>query len=111
MRFRQRPRRDLIELNLPDQIATRRWVIYGPSGEGAFAENYREQVEAYVRTLTEQHPTIQMLMRGESLSDTATERRVHLTFADTSSRKLTIELSTAKRKELGNTLDIPLRSR
>jgi type I restriction enzyme, R subunit len=26
MRFRQRPRRDLIELNLPDQIATRRWV-------------------------------------------------------------------------------------
>jgi type I restriction enzyme R subunit len=41
MRFRQRPRRDLIELNLPDPIATRRWVIYGPSGEGAFAENYR----------------------------------------------------------------------
>jgi type I restriction enzyme R subunit len=75
MRFRQPPRRDLIELNLPDQIATRRWVIYdGPSGEEAFAENYREQVEAYVRTLAEQHPTIQMLMRGESLSDTATER-------------------------------------
>ena len=74
MRFRQRPRRDLIELNLPDQIATRRWVIYGLSGEGAFAENYREQVEAYLRNLAEQHPTIQMLMRGESLSDTATER-------------------------------------
>lgn len=77
MQFRQRPRRDLIELNLPDQIATRRWVIYGPSGEGAFAENYREQVEAYVRTLAEQHPTIQMLMRGESLSDTAIESLAH----------------------------------
>ena len=37
--------------------------------------------------------------------------RVHLTFADTSSRKLTIEISTAKRKDRGNTLDIPLRSR
>jgi type I restriction enzyme R subunit len=76
MRFRQRPRRDLIELNLPDQIATRRWVIYGPSGEGA-AENYREQVEAHVKTLAEQHPTIQMLMRGESLSDTAIESLAH----------------------------------
>jgi putative transposase len=37
--------------------------------------------------------------------------RVHLTFADTSSRKLTIKISTAKRKDRGNTLDIPLRSR
>ncbi|WP_442933093.1 GNAT family N-acetyltransferase [Microcoleus sp. herbarium7] len=36
---------------------------------------------------------------------------VHLTFADTSSGKLTIEISTAKRKDRGNTLDIPLRSR
>ncbi|MBW4680611.1 MAG: DEAD/DEAH box helicase family protein [Microcoleus vaginatus WJT46-NPBG5] len=77
MRFRQRPRRDLIELNLPDQIATRRWVIYGPSGEGAFAENYREQVEAHVKTLAEQHPTIQILMRGESLSEKEIESLAH----------------------------------
>ncbi|MBG1268059.1 type I restriction endonuclease subunit R [Nostoc sp. WHI] len=77
MRFRQRPRRDLIELNLPDQIATRRWVIYGPSGEGAFAENYREQVEAHVKTLAEQHPTIQMLIRGENLSDKEIESLAH----------------------------------
>jgi hypothetical protein len=38
-------------------------------------------------------------------------RRVHLSFANTSSGKLTSEISTAQRKELGNTLDIPLRSR
>src|SRR4028118_999015 len=37
--------------------------------------------------------------------------RVHLTFANTSSGKLTIEISTAQRKDRGNTLDIPLRSR
>jgi hypothetical protein len=36
---------------------------------------------------------------------------VHLTFANTSSGKLTIEISTAQRKDRGNTLDIPLRSR
>jgi hypothetical protein len=37
--------------------------------------------------------------------------RVHLSFANTSSGKLTIEISTAQRKDRGNTLDIPLRSR
>ena len=73
MRFRQRPRHDLIELNLPDQIATRRWIIYGPSGEGAFAESYREQVEAYVRTLAEQHSVIQKLSQGEDLSEAEIE--------------------------------------
>ena len=35
------------------------------------------------------------------------ERGVHLTFANTSSGKLTIKISTAKRKDKGNTLDIP----
>nr|WP_290226732.1 DEAD/DEAH box helicase family protein [Trichocoleus desertorum] len=68
MRFRQRPRRDLIELNLPDQIASRRWIIYGPSGEGAFAESYQEKVEAYVKNLAEQHPAMLKLRRGEELS-------------------------------------------
>ena len=33
--------------------------------------------------------------------------RVHLTFANTSSGKLTIKISTAKRKDRGNILDIP----
>jgi hypothetical protein len=37
--------------------------------------------------------------------------RVHLTFANTSSGKLIIEISTAQRKDRENTLDIPLRSR
>ena len=36
---------------------------------------------------------------------------VHLTFANTSSGKLTIKISTAKRKDRRDTLDIPLRSR
>ena len=37
-----------------------------------------------------------------------TTNGVHLTFANTSSGKLTIKISTAKRKDRGNILDIPL---
>jgi type I restriction enzyme R subunit len=69
MRFRQSNRGEMIALNLPDQIARRRWIIYGPSGEGAFADSYREQVEAQVRRLVENLPALIKLKRGEDLHE------------------------------------------
>ncbi len=69
MRFRQSQRTDIVELQIPDHIATRRWIIYGPSGEGAFAETYREKVEAYIRSLADKHPTLIKLKNGETLSE------------------------------------------
>ncbi|MGB3224844.1 MAG: DEAD/DEAH box helicase family protein [Desulforhopalus sp.] len=69
MRFRQRTGGEVIQLNLPDQIASRRWIIYGPTGEGAFAESYREQVEAYVKRLADNLPAIKKLKRGDYIAD------------------------------------------
>ena len=69
MRYRDRRRPQLIELNLPDEIARRRWIIYGPSGEGAFADTYREQVEAAIKRLANEHPTLQKLRRGEFITE------------------------------------------
>ena len=69
MRFRQSNRGKMIELNLPDQIARRRWIIYGPSGEGAFVDSYREQVEAHVRRLAQDLPALIKLRRGEELNE------------------------------------------
>ena len=66
MRFRQSQRPDIIELDLPDQISTRRWIIYGPAGEGAFADGYRERVEAGVRRLAETQPALIKLQRGDA---------------------------------------------
>jgi type I restriction enzyme R subunit len=70
MRFRQSNRGEMIELNLPDQIARRHWIIYGPSGEGVFADSYREQVDAQVRRLAENLPALIKLKRGEELNET-----------------------------------------
>lgn len=64
MRYRQSKRRDMIALHLPDKIALRRWIVYGPSGEGAFADSYREQVEAYVLDTAENNPTMHKLRGG-----------------------------------------------
>lgn len=69
MRYRQRRRPEMIELNLPDEIARRHWILYGPSGEGAFADTYREQVEATIKQLAQEHPTLRKLQRGEALSE------------------------------------------
>jgi type I restriction enzyme, R subunit len=70
MRFRnRRSEGTFIRLSMPDEIARRHWIIFGPSGEGAFAETYRAQVAAIVKDLAGDHHALQRLQRGEHLSD------------------------------------------
>jgi type I restriction enzyme R subunit len=74
MRYRTSTPGNIIEINLPDSITQRSWIIYGPTGEGAFAESYREQVEALVRRLADQLPELAKLKNGENLTDEELER-------------------------------------
>jgi type I restriction enzyme R subunit len=70
MRFRSR--RDsgqMVRLNLPDSVTQRHWIVFGPGGEGAFAENYRTQVEALVLSLAEDNSALQKLKAGHDLTD------------------------------------------
>jgi type I restriction enzyme R subunit len=69
MRFRnRRPASTFVRLSMPDAIARRHWIVFGPSGEGAFAETYRGRVEALVNDLADANPALQRLRRGEDLS-------------------------------------------
>ena len=69
MRFRnRRPAGSFVRLSLPDHIQQRHWILLGPSGEGAFADTYRAQVEALVRDLAGDNPALQRLQRGEELT-------------------------------------------
>lgn len=74
MRYRTSTPSRTIEINLPDTITQRSWIIYGPTGEGAFAESYREQVEACVRRLADQLPELAKLKQGDYLNDGELER-------------------------------------
>jgi type I restriction enzyme R subunit len=69
MRYRTSTPSQTVEINLPDSITQRSWIIYGPTGEGAFAESYREQVEALVRRMAEQLPELAKLKQGGTLND------------------------------------------
>lgn len=74
MRYRTRAAGNTVEINLPDSITQRSWIIYGPTGEGAFAESYREQVEALVRRLADQLPELAKLKNGQTLGQDEMER-------------------------------------
>lgn len=74
MRYRTSTPGHTVEINLPDSITQRSWIIYGPTGEGAFAESYREQVEALVRRMADQLPELAKLKQGEHLGDDELER-------------------------------------
>ncbi|WP_288439099.1 type I restriction endonuclease subunit R [uncultured Pseudomonas sp.] len=74
MRYRTTTPSRTVEINLPDSITQRSWIIYGPTGEGAFAESYREQVEALVRRLADQLPELSKLKQGDHLGDEDLER-------------------------------------
>jgi len=69
MRFRVSKPSNTVEINLPDKITQRSWIIYGPTGEGAFAESYREQVEALVFRLADQLPELEKLKQGQNLDE------------------------------------------
>lgn len=74
MRYRIALPGTTVEIDLPDTITERSWIIYGPTGEGAFAASYREQVEALVRRLADQLPELARLKKGEILSESELER-------------------------------------
>jgi hypothetical protein len=40
--------------SMPDSIAQRHWIVFGPAGEGAFVEAYRDQIAAFIRDLAAQ---------------------------------------------------------
>lgn len=69
MRYRTTAPSHTVEINLPDSISQRSWIIYGPSGEGAFAESYREQAEAWIKRLAGELPALAKLKSGENLTD------------------------------------------
>jgi type I restriction enzyme, R subunit len=70
MKYRAKTRSGLLELDLPDAIELRGYVILDGIKEPVYAEEYRRQVEDRVLDLVAGHPTVEALARGEVVTDT-----------------------------------------
>ncbi|MEA1928813.1 MAG: DEAD/DEAH box helicase family protein [Candidatus Auribacterota bacterium] len=68
MRYRRKAERRLVELDLDDAIIERRWIEFGPGGEGEYVHIYREKVEQRIYELAEKDPTIIKLKKDEPIS-------------------------------------------
>jgi type I restriction enzyme R subunit len=69
MRWRLRDTPQAIRFSLPDPIAQRRWIAFGPAGEGAFVEVYQRRVAEHLRGLLARVPALQRLATGETLDE------------------------------------------
>lgn len=69
MRWRLRDTPPTIRFSLPDPIAQRRWIAFGPAGEGAFVEVYQRRITERLRELLLRVPALQALAKGEPLSE------------------------------------------
>jgi len=70
MRFRgKREPGQIIQISLPDKVTRRHWIVFGPGGEGAFADNYRAQVEALVLGLAEDNLLLKKIREGKDLTE------------------------------------------
>jgi type I restriction enzyme R subunit len=70
LRYRDTRPQSIIKLFLPDTMQKRRWITYGPAGEGAFVDDYREQVETKVKDLSDQRvPALLKIKQKQQLNE------------------------------------------
>jgi len=74
MKYKQEKRDEIIEFDLDDKIIERRWIEFGPHGEGEYVHHYREKVEKHIHALAEKDETLKKLRNDEPVSDADIEK-------------------------------------
>jgi len=69
MKHRAQTHPGILELDLPDVMELRGYVILEGIKEPVYAEEYRNQVEDRVLNLVAGHPTVEALARGDAVTD------------------------------------------
>jgi len=69
IRFWQVEERNILRLDLSDLVVNRKWIEFGPEGQGDYVANYREKVEQKIIELAGQHPVIKKIKAGLPVND------------------------------------------
>jgi type I restriction enzyme R subunit len=69
MKRRKKAHSPVVELDLPDEIELRGYLLLQGMDQPVYAEEYRRRVEDWILELAEEHPTIQAIARGEAVDD------------------------------------------
>lgn len=61
--------REIIELDIDDNIIQRKWIQFGPLGEGDYVDNYRRKVEQKILDLVKTHPALKKINDDIPITD------------------------------------------
>ncbi len=74
MKWRRERTHTVIEFDLKDEILERKWIEFGPSGEGDYVHQYKEKVEKEIRTLADQDSALKKIKEGHPVSEEELDR-------------------------------------
>lgn len=69
MKYKQPEPRPMITLDIDDMIQRRSLIEYGPKPSQEYVNTYVQKVEKRIKSLAEQHPTIQKIKRDEVITE------------------------------------------
>lgn len=69
MKHRLIDEKQIVTLDLDDLVAARKWIEFGPTGEGDYVENYRAKVEKKVLELADTHPVLNKIKSDIPIND------------------------------------------
>lgn len=69
MKHKQLEEIEILKLDLDDLVSERKWIEFGPAGEGDFVMNYREKVEKRVLDLAQTHPALNKIKNDIPISE------------------------------------------
>jgi len=61
--------REIVKLDLDDLITERKWIEFGPEGEGDYVVNYREKVEKKILEMAKKHPVLLKIKNDIPISE------------------------------------------
>ncbi len=69
MKHKLMEEREILKLDLDDLVTERKWIEFGPEGEGDYVANYREKIEKKILDLAETHPVLEKIRDDILISD------------------------------------------
>lgn len=69
MKHKQPHEQEILKLDLDDEVIVRKWIEFGPAGEGDYVASYREKVEQRILDLSDAHPALQKIKNDIPISE------------------------------------------
>ncbi len=69
MKYKRTDGREIIQFDLDDEVVERKWIEFGPNGEGEYVHIYKEKVEKRIKELADKEQAIVKIRNDQPIND------------------------------------------